>query len=158
MLEFSKEFKAVSHQRLLHKLKDYSVRGSLSTLQWIKQLAHSMYTVCSGWWWYIRQCPCGTWSSTRHSSRPTPVLVIYNWLGWGGGGKFHHQIVCRWLHSAQTNKYRNGQDYSSTRFGQSGSMVREMANVLQPTEVLSSDCHKEEEEYISSLYVIRCVE
>ncbi len=101
----------------------------------------------------------GTICSSEWGSRDLLCLIKNNYYCCGVlyrhsySSKLHHQVICRWLHSAQTNKYGNRQHYSSTRFEHSSSRVREMANVLQPTEVLSSDFHQEEENLSSLLDV-----
>ena len=79
VLVFSKTFDTVSHRKLLHKLDQYWVRGTVHT--WLTNFLTKRKMSCP-WRHGIRGSFSHFRSAPRHSSQSFTISVPHEWLNW----------------------------------------------------------------------------
>ena len=75
VLDFSKAFDVVPHQRLLHKLDHYGIRGT--TLNWIQNFL-TQWNPKSSWWQLFRISSREVRCAPRYCSRTSTLLAYIN--------------------------------------------------------------------------------
>ena len=94
ILDFSKAFDTVPHQRLLGKIDHYGIRDH--TKNWIKTwLTSRDHSDLCRWWRGIGNHPCWLRCTTRNCPRATDVPTLHQWH-WGEHQP-KHQAFRRWL-------------------------------------------------------------
>ena len=78
ILDFSKAFDTVPHDKLLHELDAYGIRGPL--LSWIKAFLCNRPHESNCRWRKFKWSTRCIWSPPRDSSRSPTLLVPYKWL------------------------------------------------------------------------------
>ena len=75
LLDFSKVFDMVPHQRLLTKLAHYGIQGDAH--RWIRSWLNTMHTICCSSWRSIKFCKSKVWSTTRNYVRAANASLVF---------------------------------------------------------------------------------
>ena len=126
LLDFSKAFDKVPHQRLLLKLQHYGIRGQL--LSWIESFltGRSQKVLVEGKTSIII-CSCRIWSSSGHCSWPDPIPHLHQWPP-------EDVTLTTRLFADDSLLYRRS-PHTTGRPQSSRDLGKRQADVLQPAEV-----------------------
>ena len=141
LLDFSKAFDKVAHQRLLRKLHHYGVRAS--TLRWIQSFLgdRTKRVVVDGE--SSATAPVTSGVPPRNCPRTTPIPCVYQRPTEQGQG--HREALRWWLPPVQNSEFIRWCGLPPAGPRQPPGMGACMADALQPRQMWGDSYNKEEE-------------